>query len=139
MYVPNVPHSCCPPLPAKSAVVGVDKTLNLGPLHATVTAYKNLSIKNRQTRDHPISIGPLFLLGLGNFELSEQFKKRVIPRDAFYGKTDKQRKAHMKKFFHEVAERDIVRAAKRSMKTARAPKHGGKKPCQRRRHHSERT
>ena len=79
------------------------------------------------------------ILGLDNFELSQQFKKRVIPRDDFYGKTDKQRKAHMKTFFHAVAELDIVRATKRSMKTARAPKHGGKKPCQRRRHHSERT
>ena len=71
-------------------------------------------------------------LGLGNFELSEQFKKLFIPRDAFYGKTDKQRKAHMKKFFHAVAESDIVRATKRSKKTTRAPKHGGKKPCHRR-------
>ena len=52
--------TCCPPPPAKSAVVGVDKTFDLGPLHATVTAYKNLSIKNRQTRDHPIFIGPIF-------------------------------------------------------------------------------
>ena len=54
---------CCPPSPAKSAVVGVDKTFNLGLLHATVTAYKNLSIKNRQTRDQPIFIGPIFLHG----------------------------------------------------------------------------
>ena len=51
---------CCPPPPAKSAVVGVDKTFSLGPVHATVTACKNLSIKNRQTRDHPIFIGPIF-------------------------------------------------------------------------------
>ena len=80
------------------------------------------------------------ILGLGNFELSEQFKKCFIPRDAFYRKTKKQRKAHMKKFFHAVAESNIVRATKRrSIKTARAPKHGGKKPCQRRRHRSERT
>ena len=54
---------CCPPSPAKSDVVGVDKTFNLGPLLATLTAYKNLSIKNRQTRDHPIFIGPIFLHG----------------------------------------------------------------------------
>ena len=79
------------------------------------------------------------VLGLGNFELSEQFKKLFIPRDAFYGKTDKQRKAHMKKFFHAVAESDIVRATKRSIKTARAPNHSGKKPCRRKRHRSERT
>ena len=79
------------------------------------------------------------ILGLGNFELSEQFKKFFISRDAFYRKTNKQRKAHMNKFFHAVAESDIVRATKRSIKTARAPKHGGKKPCQRRRHRSERT
>ena len=79
------------------------------------------------------------ILGLGNFELSEQFKKFFIPRDAFYGKTDKKRKAHMNKFFHAAAESDIVRATKRSIKTARAPKHGGKKYCQRRRHRSERT
>ena len=63
MYVPKVPHSCCPPPPAKSALVGVDKTFNLGPLHATVTAYKNLSIQNRQTRHRPIFIGPIFLHG----------------------------------------------------------------------------
>ena len=79
------------------------------------------------------------LLGLDNFELCEQFKKFFIPKDAFYRKTNKQRKAHMKKFFHAVAESDIVRATKRSIKTARAPKHVGKKPCHRRRHRSERT
>ena len=39
---------CCLPLPAKSAVVGVDKTFNVGPLHATVRTYKNLSIKKKQ-------------------------------------------------------------------------------------------
>ena len=79
------------------------------------------------------------ILGLGSFELSEQFKKFFIPRDGFYGKTDRQRKAHMKKFFHAGAERDIVRATKRSIKRTRAPKHGGNKPCQSRRHRSERT
>ena len=79
------------------------------------------------------------ILGSGNFELFEQFKKFLIPRDASYGKTDKQRKAHMKKFFHAVAESDIVRANKRSIKTARAPKHGGKNLCQRRQHRSELT
>ena len=79
------------------------------------------------------------ILGLGIFELSEQFKNFFIPRDAFYSKTDKQMKAHMKKFFHAVAKSDIVRATKRSIKTARAPKHGGKKPCQRRRHRCEPT
>ena len=79
------------------------------------------------------------IIGLGNFELSEQFKKFFIPRDAFYGKTDKQRKAHMKKQFHAVAESDIVRATTRIINTARALNHGGKKPCQRRRHRSEQT
>jgi hypothetical protein len=54
---------CCPPPPARSAVLGVDKTFNIGPLHATVTAYKNLSLIKRQTRDHPIFIGPIFLHG----------------------------------------------------------------------------
>ena len=57
---------CCPPPPAKSAVVGVDKTFNLAPLHATVKAYKDLSIKSRQTMDHPIFIGPIFLQGDSN-------------------------------------------------------------------------
>ena len=41
----------------------MDKTFNLGPLHAIVRAYRNMSIKNRQTRDHPIFIGPIFLHG----------------------------------------------------------------------------
>ena len=79
------------------------------------------------------------ILGLGNFELSEHSRNFFIPRDAFYRKTNKQRKAHMIKLFHAVAESDIVRATKRSIKTSRAPKHGGKKPCQRMRHRSERT
>ena len=54
---------CCPPSPAKSGLVGVDKTFNLNPLQATVMAYKNLSIKNRQARDHTNFIGPIFLYG----------------------------------------------------------------------------
>ena len=65
------------------------------------------------------------ILGWGNFELSEPFKKCFTPRDAFYSKTDKQKKTYMKRFFRALAESNFVRATKRSIKTARAPKHGG--------------
>jgi hypothetical protein len=61
---------CCPPPPARSAVLGVDKTFNIGPLHATVTAYKNLSLIKRQTREHPIFIGPIFLHGNSDADTS---------------------------------------------------------------------
>ena len=50
-------------MPVKSAVLGVGKTFNFGSFHANDTTYKSMSIKNRQTRDHPIFIGPIFLHG----------------------------------------------------------------------------
>ncbi|KAK7108117.1 hypothetical protein V1264_015910 [Littorina saxatilis] len=54
---------CCPPLTAQSTVLGVDKTFNLSDVHVTCTVYKNLAVKNRTTKEHPIFFGPLFLHG----------------------------------------------------------------------------
>ena len=54
---------CCPPHAAQSTVLGIDKTFNLSDLHVTVTVYKCLSVKRRDTGAHPIFCGPLLLHG----------------------------------------------------------------------------
>lgn len=54
---------CCMSPTAKSTVIGVDKTFNLGPLHCTTTTFKNLSLIRRTSGDHPIFMGPMYLHG----------------------------------------------------------------------------
>ena len=43
------------------AILGMDKTYNLGDFHVTPFTYKNLSVVNRHTQDHPITFGPKFI------------------------------------------------------------------------------
>ena len=53
---------CCAPI-GETTVLGVDKTFNLGQFHVTVTSFKNLSMLRRDTNDHPIFIGPMYIHG----------------------------------------------------------------------------
>lgn len=54
-------------------VLGVDKTYNLGQVHVTVTTFKNLSVTNRKTRDHPIFIGPILIHGNSDYIVYSHF------------------------------------------------------------------
>jgi len=50
------------------AILGIDKTYNLGKLHLTTTVFKSLSVKRTGTQAHPIILGPCFLHAKSNFE-----------------------------------------------------------------------
>jgi len=47
-------RSCCGNDLTKSSVVGCDKTFNLGPLHLTMTVFKQHSVTRMATNDNPI-------------------------------------------------------------------------------------
>ena len=62
-HINDFKRFCCPPHAAQSTVLGIDKTFHLSDLHVTVTVYKYLSVKRRDTGAHPIFCGPLLLYG----------------------------------------------------------------------------
>lgn len=48
-------------------VLGFDKTYNLGDVHVTVSAYKNVTVRNTETGEHPIMLGPVLLHGSSTY------------------------------------------------------------------------
>jgi len=56
-------RSCCGNDLTKSSVLGCDKTFNLGPLHLTVTVFKQHSVTRMATNDNPKFFGPMCLHG----------------------------------------------------------------------------
>jgi len=49
-----------------TVVIMYDKTFNLGPLHLTVTVFKQHSVTRMATNDNPIFFGPMCLHGNSN-------------------------------------------------------------------------
>ena len=56
--ISDIKRFCCK---EKDAILGIDKTYNLGDFHVTPTVYKDLSVMRRSTMDHPICFGPTFI------------------------------------------------------------------------------
>lgn len=56
--ISDIKRFCCK---EKSAILGIDKTYNLGDFHVTPTVYKDLSVMRRSTMDRPICFGPTFI------------------------------------------------------------------------------
>ena len=56
--IKDIKRFCCTD---GGAILGMDKTYNLGDFHVTPFTYKNLSVVNRNTQDHPITFGPTFI------------------------------------------------------------------------------
>ena len=56
--ITDIKRFCCK---TQGAVLGIDKTFNLGDFHVTPTVYKDLSVLRRTTNDHPICFGPTFI------------------------------------------------------------------------------
>ena len=54
----DIKRFCCK---EDGAVLGIDKTINIGEFHVTPTVYKDLSVLRRTTLDHPICFGPTFV------------------------------------------------------------------------------
>ena len=61
--VQDIKRFCCSSSIVHSTPLGFDKTFNLGDVHVTVDVFKHLAVKRRQTDDHPIFAGPMFLHG----------------------------------------------------------------------------
>ena len=59
----DIRRFCCSAPIGETTVLGVDKTFNLGQFHVTLTCLKNLSILRRDTNDHPIFLGPMYIHG----------------------------------------------------------------------------
>ena len=59
----DIRRFCCSPPIGETTVLGVDKTFNLGQFQVTVTCFKNLSMLRRDTNDHPIFLGPMYIHG----------------------------------------------------------------------------
>ena len=54
-------------------VLGVDKTYNLGRIFATILTFKNLSVTNNQSYEHPLFLGPIFLHSTSDFQTFSLF------------------------------------------------------------------
>ncbi|XP_013400898.1 uncharacterized protein LOC106166782 [Lingula anatina] len=58
---------------SESAILGVDKTFNLGQLHVTATSFKNISLRRTSTNEHPIFLGPILIHGNSDWQTYAQF------------------------------------------------------------------
>jgi len=61
--ISDIIRFCCGGPSAISTVISVDNTFNLSHLHVTVTGFKNLSVNEKASREHPVMFGPFFYTG----------------------------------------------------------------------------
>ena len=59
----DVRRFCCSAPIGETAVLGVDTTFNMGQFHVTVTVFNNLAVLRRDTGEHPICFGPMYIHG----------------------------------------------------------------------------
>ena len=69
----DIRRFCCGGPTTTTTVLGFDKTFNLGEVHLTIGVFKNLSVINRRTNEHPIFPGPIFLHGNSDFQTYSSF------------------------------------------------------------------
>ena len=62
--IQDIQRCCASSDRGEATVLGIDKTFNLGDVHVTATAYKNITVTRSSTGEHPIFAGPMFLHGL---------------------------------------------------------------------------
>ena len=73
----DVKRFCFPGTMGQATILGVDKIYNLGPLHVTRTAFKNLSLARYDTRDHPLFMGPVLNHGNSDFPAFATFLSTI--------------------------------------------------------------
>jgi hypothetical protein len=61
-------------------ILGIDRTFNLGPVFVTNFVYKNSKVVRKETGDHPIFIGPMFLNWEGSFLIYNTFFAHIKAR-----------------------------------------------------------
>ena len=64
----------------KVHILGVDRTFNLGAVFVTNFVYKNTKVTIKESGDHPIFVGPLFLHWDGYFLSYHTFFSHVKAR-----------------------------------------------------------
>ena len=65
--IQDIKRFCCSAPQTQTTVLGFDKTFNLGDIHVTLAVFKNLAITRRDSNEHPIFPGPLFLHGNSDY------------------------------------------------------------------------
>ena len=66
--------------PDSDRILGIDRTFNLGPVYVTNFVYKNTKVISKETGDHPIFVGPMFLHWEGSFLSYHTFLSHVKAR-----------------------------------------------------------
>ena len=61
-------------------ILGIDRTFNLGAVYVTNFVYKNTKVIRKETGDHPIFVGPMFLHWEGSFLSYHTFLSHVKAR-----------------------------------------------------------
>ncbi|CAG2235671.1 unnamed protein product [Mytilus edulis] len=61
-------------------ILGIDRTFNLGAVFVTNFVYKNIKVINKETGDHPIFVGPMYLHWEGSFLSYHTFLSHVKAR-----------------------------------------------------------
>lgn len=61
-------------------ILGIDRTFNLGAVYVTNIVYKNVKVTSKETGDHPIFVGPMFLHWEGSFLSYHTFLSHVKAR-----------------------------------------------------------
>ena len=61
-------------------ILGIDRTFNLGAVYVASFVYKNIKVVNKETSDHPIFVGPMFLHWDGSFLSCHTFMSHVRAR-----------------------------------------------------------
>ncbi|CAC5417326.1 unnamed protein product [Mytilus coruscus] len=61
-------------------ILGIDRTFNLGAVFVTNFVYRNIKVINKETGDHPIFVGPMYLHWEGSFLSYHTFLSHVKAR-----------------------------------------------------------
>lgn len=69
-------------------VLGFDKTFNLGDVHVTVSAYKNVTVRSLTTGEHPIMLGPILLHGSSTYTSYKAFFSHLANRIPTFGNNE---------------------------------------------------
>lgn len=87
---------CCSAPASSSSVLGFDKTFNLGQVQVTASAFKHLAVTRKDTGDHPIFAGPMFIHGNSDYLTYSEFfshpaaKLRGTPSQPIVGTDDEK-------------------------------------------------
>ena len=71
--IDDIKRFCCSAPHSQTTVLSFDKTFNLGQIHLTAAVFKNLSVTRKNTGDHPLFVGPMYLHRHSDYESYRHF------------------------------------------------------------------